>query len=279
MTQVDHAPASDFGRFLADLREGARRQGNVIFALIFREVKVKIGADGHGLLSFVGILLEPVAAVAALAAFFYLLKRQEIMGIHVALFLAVSYPPFMFLRRCITSVPRAIHSSRSFYAFQSVKPFDAVIARYVIELILTLTGTIFLLFLLWWFMDLTIHTNALLEALGLLGALLCGGLGMALFLGVYGTRFPVIYKTITLVGRGMVLLSAVIHPFNELTPEARAILVWNPIAHFEELFRVELLGTTAFTGLSLNYFLMWSIISLFLGFVGYYNNRFKVLER
>ena len=102
---------------------------------------------------------------------------------------------------------------------------------------------------------------------------------MALFLGVYGTRFPVIYKTITLVGRGMVLLSAVIHPFNELTPEARAILVWNPIAHFEELFRVELLGTTAFTGLSLNYFLMWSIISLFLGFVGYYNNRFKVLER
>lgn len=279
MTQIDRTGRSGADSFLIELREAARRQGNVIFALIFREIKTRSGGASHGLLSLVAILVEPVLVVISISAFFYLLRRQEVQGIHIALFLAVSYPPFMFFRRCITSVPRALAATRSFYAYHSVKPFDAVVARYIIEMVLTLVGAAGLLFLLWWFMDLAIRRDDLLQGFALVGTLLAGNLGMALLLGVYGTRFPVINKTVTLLGRGMVLLSAVIHPVGELSPEATAIILWNPIAHFEELFRSALLGMTPHAEISYGYFAMWAMCALFLGFVGYYVNRFKVLER
>ena len=64
MTEADQIPLTRLGRFLFDMREGARRQSNVVFALIFRELKTKSGQDSYGLLSFVGIILEPAAAVA-----------------------------------------------------------------------------------------------------------------------------------------------------------------------------------------------------------------------
>lgn len=277
MTQIDRIPGGSPGRFFFELREGARRQGNVVFALIFREIKAKSG--GYGLLSFLGILLEPILAVVAMSLFFYLLRRQEIQGVHIALFLAVSYTPFMFFRRCITSVPRALSATRSFYAYQSVKPFDAVLARYIIELVLTIIGAAGLLFLLWWFMDLTILRTNLLWAFALIGILLVGNFGLALLIGVYGTRFPIVTTSITMLGRGMLLLSAVIHPVSELSDQARMVIVWNPIAHFEELIRGALLGTTPFSDASPGYFMIWAITTLFLGFITYYVNRFKVLER
>lgn len=266
-------------RFLYDMREGARRQGNVVFALIFRELKARAGADGYGLLSLLGIIIEPIIAAVAIATFFYLLRRQEVAGVHIALFVAVSYPPFMFFRRCITSVPKALQSSRSFYAFQSVKPFDAILSRYLIELILTIFGTVGLLFLLWWFYSLTIRTDMLLHAFGLVMALLLAGFGMALFIGVYGARFPFVFKTITMAGRALLFLSAVIHPASDLPVQTISILMWNPIAHFEELIREYLLGITPFMGVSPGFFLMFAITALFLGFTAYYTNRFKVLER
>lgn len=279
MTQLDQAPAAGgAGRFFYELREGARRQGNVIFALIFREFKSK--SSGYGLVSFIGIILEPILGVVVLAFMFYLLKRQEVLGIHIALFLAVSYTPFMLFRRCVTAIPHALTSSRSFYAYQSVKPFDAVLARFIIELVLIFIGTCGLLFLLWWFMDLTIKRDQLLWAFILLATLLTGSFGLALMIGVYGKRFPIINKSIAMMGRGMLILSAVIHPMREVySSEARTLVYWNPIAHYMELNRGALLGLQPYTEVSYGYFVSWAVISLFLGFVSYYVNRYKVLER
>lgn len=279
MVHLDHIPSGRIGRFFHEIREGSRRQGNVIFALLFRELKNKSGSEGYGLLSLVGILIEPVIAVLILAAFWYTLRRQEIQGVHVALFLAISYTPFSIFRRSITSVPRSIRASRSFYAFQSVKPIDAIIARYTLEMILTVIGGVVLVLILWWFLDLSLSSSMILEACGLFLAMIAGGLGVSLFIGVYGTRFPMVFKAIQLGGRGLLFISAVMHPASELPKEAQGVIAWNPIAHFEELFRSYLLGTTPFPDVSLSYFLFSMLTVLFLGLTSYYANRFKVLER
>ncbi len=45
-----------------------------------------------------------------------------------------------------------------------MKAFDAVLARFIIESVLSLIGGVVVLILLWWFMDLTLRTDTILGA-------------------------------------------------------------------------------------------------------------------
>lgn len=279
MTHSNHAPPGSLSRFFYEISEGSRRQGNVIFALIFRELKTRSGQDGRGLFSLVSVVIEPAVGTAAVAAFFYLLRRQEVQGVSIILFLAISMTAFTIIRRAIASIPKSIRSSRAFYAYPNVKPFDAILASFILETTLTIMGGAILLFLIWWFMDLTIRINWFLHGFGILAALLALAFGTSLFIGVYGTRFPVIYKGIQLFSRGLMFLSAVIHPASELPVQAQFYIAWNPIAHAMELLRQYTLGMVPFQDSSLSYLLGWAAGAVFLGFISYYVNRHKVIER
>lgn len=279
MTHTDHLPSGGIRRFLHELREGARRQGNVVFALIFREIKNRGGQDNYGLLTFLGIVLEPAIGVAVLSAFWYVIRRQDIQGVHVALFLTVGLTGFTIMRRGMATIPKSVRTSKSFFSFPNVKPFDAILARFTIELVLTMLGGAIMLFVLWWFLDLTIGMNKFLEGMGVFGLLCVAAFGISLFLGVYGTRFPAIMTAISFSGRALLILSAVIHPASELPVQAQYYLAWNPIAHGLELMRYYFLGMKPFQIASMTYLAGFAVIMLCLGFMSYYANRQKVIER
>lgn len=279
MTLSYPARPGSIRRFFSDMREGLRRQGNVVFALIFRDLKSRSGQDGYGLLSLAGIVLEPAMGVVALSAFWYLMKREEIQGVHVVLFLTVSMTGFSMFRRAIASVPKTIRGTRAFYAFPNVKPFDAVLARFVIELVLTVLGGAILLFLAWWFLDLAIYMDYFLEGMGVFAMLIAAAFGVSLFVGVYGTRFPMAFKGIQFMSRGLLFISAVMHPANELPAEAQDFLAWNPLVHYMEAMRGFFLGMDTFPALSFTYMTGFAAVSVFMGFISYYANRHKVIER
>ncbi len=279
MTHTDRIPTTGIGRFFFELRVGAHRQSNVIFALIFRELKTKSGQDSYGLLSFVGIILEPAVAVIAMTLFWYLLRRQEVEGVHVALFIAVSVTGFAIVRRSFSSIPRTVKSSRAFFAYPNVKPFDAVLARFIVEFVLTLLGGLIVLFLVWWFLDLTVSMRYFVDAMRIYGELIALAFGIALTMGIYGTRFPFISTVFSNVSRILFYVSAVIHPAGDLPQEAQALIAWNPFAHANELGRYYLLGIKPFVDISELYLFSCSLGMLSFGFVAYYANRTKVLER
>jgi capsular polysaccharide transport system permease protein len=279
LSHAESIPRGRIGRFFFELREGARRQGNVIFALIFRELKTKSGQDSYGLLSFVGIVLEPAVTVITLSLFWYLLKRQEILGVHVALFVTVSVTGFAIVRRSFASIPRSVRSSRAFYAYPNVKPFDAILARFIVEFILTLMGGLLVLFLIWWFLDLKLEMSHFIDAMRIFGELVIFAFGIALVMGVYGTRFPFIMTVFSNVSRILFYISSVIHPTSDLPIEAQVWIAWNPFAHAMELGRLYLLNIAPFAGISETYLFFWSLSTLAFGFVAYYANRKKVLER
>ena len=279
MTHSQHAPLGSASRFFYEIQEGSRRQANVIFALIFKEMKTKSGADGYGLISMIGALFESTLTVLALWAFWYLARRQEISGVSVGLFLSVSYIPFAMVRRSLSSVPKAMQGGRAFYAFPGVKPIDTILARFILELALTIIGGAMLLFILAWVFGDYVRTDKLFQGLLIFVAIIALALGQSLFVGVYGTKFPMIFKFIQLISRGIFILSAVMHPMNELPPETQAIIAWNPVANYLELIRYYLLGLKPYQDVSLNYAMAYTVFILFLGFAGYWVNRIKVLER
>lgn len=279
MALTEDRRPSDFAIFLNQFREGWRLQANVIFALIFRQIKMRSAKDGYGLYSLVAVILEPAIGVLFLSLFFYVIKTQEIQNVHVALFIGVSYTAFAILRRSLSSIPRALKSNRSFYAFPNVKPFDTLVASFVMEFILTLIGAALLMLMLWWFLGLTLKWDGALEGLGIIGLIVVLGFGLTLCFAVYGTMYSIIGHVLGWTSRGLFFLSAVMHPVSELPPEAQQYVAWNPAAVLLELLRSYLLGTTPFSGVSLTYAVIFSISTLFFGMISYWVYRFKVIER
>lgn len=277
MSQSEHLKSGSISLFFYQLAEGARRQGNVIFALIFRDLKNRSG-DEYGILSLLGIVVEPALSVLALAAFWYLLRRTEIGGVHVLLFLIVSVTPFTMVRRSLASIPRTVYSARAFFAFPNVKPFDALLAKFIIEFALTLFGTLILMFMMWWFMDLAPRSDYILECLGIIGLIVATSFGISLFLGIYSNRFPLLASFISLTSRAVMLLSAVMHPAAELPTPAQRVIAMNPLAHALELLRYYALGMKPFHAVSLEFVVFTALGTLSFGLIAYYANRKTILE-
>ena len=272
-------PDRGFPSFLHELREGGRKQANVVFALLFREIKTRSKEDDYGLLTLIGVVLEPAISVLALAAFFYLLRAEEMMGVPIVLFIAVSVTAFSIIRRSLSSVPRTMRSTRAFYSYPNVKPIDAVLARFILEMALTIFGGFLVLLFLWWFLGLTISDQHILHGLGIFLMLLTAGFGISLFLAVYGMKFPLLLKAMPPFTRVLFFTSAVIHPAAELPTKAQWFIAFNPFAHAMELLRLYTLNLPCFHGASFRFFGGFCLVCLFLGLISYYANRNKVLER
>lgn len=279
MTFLHDEDRAGFFGFFREMREGLRRQTNVIFALIFKEIKKRTGSDGYGMYSLIGNILEPTIATVTMMVFFYLIRRQEVYGVHVALFIAVSYIPFGILRRSLSNIPAAVKSNSAFYAYQQVKPFDSIVARFVLQSALLLLGGMLILFLLWWFLGLHVRTDRLPQAIGVIAMMMASALGISLIVGTYGTIYPAVNRIISTLSRGIVILCAVIHPMRDLQARAGSVLLWNPLAHMEELIRYYALGMKPYLGVSLSFCILFMLSCLGLGFAAYYANRLELLKR
>jgi capsular polysaccharide transport system permease protein len=279
MSVSDAIPEKGLSRFLYELREGGRKQANVVFALLFRDVRSRSKEDDYGVLSLIGIALEPAAFVLVFSLFFFLLRQDEVMGVPTFLYMGVSLTSFWIIRRSISTIPRAMRAARAFYSFPSVKPIDALLARYILEMALTIIGGFIVFFFLWWFMALTMSAHHILHALGIYLLLLLTALGLSLFIAVVGMRLPLILKATPLLTGFLFITSSVIHPAAELPAKAQYYVSFNPLAHAMELLRFYTLDMDCFPGASLRYFACFCLTCLFLGYVTYYANRSKVLER
>ncbi len=277
MSHSENLRSGTLSFFFYQIAEGARRQSNVIFALIFRDLKNRSG-DEYGMLSLIGILIEPALSVLMLALFWYVLRRQEIDGIPVLLFLTVSITPFTMVRRSMASIPRTVRTARAFFAFPNVKPFDAIVAQFIIEFTLTLMGAALLFFMMGWFLGLTPQTDHILECLRILGWIVMASFGISLFLGIYSNRYPLIGSFISMTSRALILGSAVMHPARDLPVSAQRVLEYNPLAHAMELLRFYALDMKPFHRVSEPFLEMFSLSTLAIGFIAYYANRKSILE-
>lgn len=278
MSVIGTVPERGLSRFIYEIREGGRKQANVVFALLFREIRTRTKEDDYGILSIVAIAFEPAIYVMTMAAFFYVMRRQAVMGVPIFIFVAVSLTAYSVIRRSLASVPRTMRAARAFYAYPNVKPIDAVLARFILEIALTILGGVMVLLFAWWFLGETISDQMIFHALGIFMMLIAAGFGISLFLAVYGMRFPFIVKLMAPFTRVLFFTSAVIHPASELPQGAQWFIAFNPFAHAMELLRLYALRMPCFREVSFSYFAGFCMFSLFLGLIAYYANRTKVLE-
>ena len=275
MQKTESSRPHTLAGFFHEMSEGLRRQANVIFALVFKEfLGNSMGRSG---ISLMWVLAAPAVSSLTLAALWYMIRRQFLDGIPIAEFLLISMLPYLIVQQSINRISASIGRYESFYTFQQVKPIDALLASFTLDVSLLILGTAAFMALLYWLFGQWLYFDLADKAVGTLLVAIVMGLGLALLLGTYGTLYPVVYTLVGLPMRGLLILSGVIISPSSLPPSAQVIIAWNPLASLVDYFRAYLFHTSHFSGSSITYPMIFALCALCFGLVAYYPNRHRLV--
>lgn len=276
MTETSVRARSRLSRFLDEMIRGYRAQSAVVFALIFKDLRVDAM---RGRLGIAWTLAEPIIQMSVMAGLWAPTGVTSISGVPIFLFLAAGVIPYIAVRQSMTVVGLAIRRSEGFFDYPQVKPFDTVIASFIYEMTLLLISAVLFILAFAWFRDIA---PAYPDPLGLayvLALLMMLCLGLGLLLGTYAALFDDLAKMASVLTRPLLFVSAVFFSMNQLPAAARKILAWNPLAQIIEHIRHYMLGMPLFPEASLEYMTLSSIMIFCFGVIVYAANRFKLIQK
>ena len=259
-----------------ELKTGTARIKAVLFALLFKELKVKMGKSRLGVL---WVLLEPVVSMSMISLIWLIIGREKIDNIHVMLFIGSGYVVFLTVRRGIAPIPNAISFNRALLNYPQVKPLDTIFARYFLEMWLHSIASIWLFFALFWFIGIAPEFPDPLECIRAMGVAMLLSLGIAVPLAVYTEFYESLGRIVGILTQPLMILSAIIYSINDLPPAGRAALSWNPIVHIVSSFRHGAFGIPLFEGHNLAYPAFVGLGLLGFGMIAYYANRYRLIQK
>ena len=241
----------------------ARATARTIFALIVREMAARYGRSPGG---YLWAVLEPLGMIMVLAIGFSLLVRTPSLGTSFVLFYATGFLPFQMFQSTTNLVGTALRFSRPLLAYPAVSWIDAVLARFILNLLtmllvsyLILTGAAVIQGI-----RLTVEFAPLFLAYGFAAML---GLGVGLVNCVLIGFVPVWESIWSILTRPLFIASGILFLYEELPPLAQSILWWNPLMHVTALSRAGFFAMYRPDFVSLIYLALIALPLIFLGLV------------
>jgi capsular polysaccharide transport system permease protein len=224
----DVDPASQRGAG-HDLRATLR----TIAALMLREMSTRYGRSPGG---YLWAVLEPVGSIALLAVGFALVMRHPPLGTSFLLYFATGMLPFTLYTSLDSTVSRGLSFSRPLLAYPAVRWIDALLARFVLNLLTRLVVTFLVLAATLRIADTrsVLDFGPILAALAMAAAL---GLAMGLVNCVLDGMFPAWDMIWSIATRPLFLGSGVMILYRDMPRMAQDILWWNPLLHIVSKMR------------------------------------------
>jgi len=235
----------------------------VIMALMLREMTTKYGRTPGG---YIWAILEPIAMITVLSFAFSLMMRSPSLGNSFIVFYASGFLAFNQYRSLENVVNRSLIYSRGLLRYPVVTWLDAIIARFLLNLLTNVLNTILILGgVIYLAADNTyIKLGPMVEAMVLAAFL---GLGIGTFNALLSGVWPLwttIYKIFT---RPLMIASAVLYIVEDLPTLAANILWYNPIAHLTGLMRSGVFVTYDPQYVSIPYVLGVSMVFFSIGLI------------
>ncbi|UWR24450.1 ABC transporter permease [Sulfitobacter sp. S190] len=234
-----------------------------IGALVLREMSTTNGRSPGG---YIWAVLEPAGGIILLSLVFAAAFRNPPMGISFPMFYSTGMLPFLMFTDIHNKIAQALMYSRQLLAYPTVTFLDAIIARFVLNLMTQLMVAYIILMgcLAVFETRVTPNLTVIVEAFALT-ALLSVGIGV---LNCYlFTRFEVMQKAWSILMRPMFIISGILFLF-EAIPDPYADYLWyNPLIHVTGMMRQGFYGTYDATYVSPLYVIGLSLGCLALGLV------------
>lgn len=213
-------------------------QRDVLFALVQREMKARVGGQWVGA---VWTLFEPLAHVALMVAILGSLRGALMPGIEYPVFLAVGLVPFFLFQNLAFRLMDGIDANKGLFAYRQVKPLDTLLSRSVVEALMNLVVYALTLGVMGW-IGFHVLPHQPLEMMGINLLIILFGMAFGIFAAVLTHDRPRGRSLLRMLMFPMYLASGVIFPVDLLPREYIEILLWNPMLHLVELSRASFIA-------------------------------------
>ena len=237
-----------------------------IRALLLRELQTRFGQYRLG---YLWVFLEPLLTIGVMVVLFGTLMQRTLPGIDYVVFLINGIIPFFMFRTGVTLAISATESNRGLFSYRPVKPIDALLARNVLEFLLKFTAYIAFTAAFVWF-GYSISFEQIPQLLGYWSLLFIFMLACSLIFIVIGDFSKELNKFLSVFFLILYFLSGILYSIHIIPVEYREYLLYNPLIHIFELMRHAVAPSYSLVpGISLSYFIIWMIVSLFIGLLLY----------
>lgn len=245
------------------LARGARRQTNILVALLIREIRLR--NSKHAFMQLFD-LLEAIFYIITHFVIFTFTGRHIMIGQSLLVWIATGVFPVLYFRSISIRTATAIAAAKSLTTIPYIQPIDYAIARSLCEMIAFLS--MFMLFFVMIFMiggitdAIPYDFTPILISLSLLTLF---SFGVGLFNSFVTFVFPLWKFCWSIISRVQIFFSAVFFIPEYMPPRIRDLLVWNPILHFVSMFRTGFYATYPTHFISVQYMLGWTFGALIVG--------------
>ena len=252
---IDAEPTPDADRlgWLALHLRGLGSLADVVWALILRETRTRFGLNKLG---YLWALLEPSIVIFTVWGFFRIINRAPPAGMDLFSFVATGVIPYNLFTNSVNRVADSIDGNKALLYYPQVRPIDLVIARSLLEFCTYIAVFIALL-----------GGHALFTREFAIDSPLAviGGMALASMLGTaFGLVFCGLNELSNLAerARGPIMrplfwISGIYFTASTLPPEARRVMLWNPVLHVTELVREGWFETYTDDHVNVPYVLAW----------------------
>lgn len=232
-----------------------------ISALLLREMSTTYGRSPGG---YIWALLEPIGMIAILSLAFGLLLKAPSLGTSFALFYATGYLPFKLYQEVMLRTSSSVRFSKALLSYPAVTFMDALIARFVLNLMTQLMVVyIILTCILMW-----VDSRSLLDVPPMAGALAAAallGLGVGTINCLLFDLYPIWRSLFTIMTRPLFLASGLFYVYEDLPKFAADLLWYNPLIHITGLMRTGVYSYYDPNYISMSYVCFFGLIFLLFG--------------
>ncbi|HEY8006675.1 MAG TPA: ABC transporter permease [Methylocella sp.] len=240
-----------------------RTQGQVIYALMLRDVKTRYFGNGLGFLF--SSVAWPLVHVLVLLTVYTSLGRTAPFGNSTILFFATGLVPFMTFSYMSRWIMIGLVLNRPLIVFPVVKITDVLIARAFLEILgaCMMTASLFLIL---WFCEVDFMPRDIAQASFAFGASVLLGLGMGIINAIIATAFVGWMTGYALIIISLYISSGVMFVPDSLPEVARYYLSFNPVLQAIEWMRSAYYDGYGSLVLDKTYLMAWAACTIFSGF-------------
>ncbi|MBK1973339.1 ABC transporter permease [Campylobacter sp. TTU-622] len=249
---------------------------NVIYALFFRELKTRFGANRH--LGYIWVVGEPMSVILIVTIIGTIIREyhHQVMpeGISIFMFLISGIMPFFMFRSIANQLMNGVGANLALFAYKPVKPIHVFIARTLLEFCIYFVIFIVVLFFAGWFFHLNVLPRHLLDIIFCIFLLMCSGFALGICFAIIHHFFEPLRTLLAYFSIVFYWTSGIILPTWLMPKPLLEIFYYNPLLHIMELLRYNFFDNyPLYEDCNYAYPVFCIAIVLFIGLFFYYYNR------
>lgn len=246
-------------------------QSRVIHALILRETRTRFDRNKLG---YLWALFEPMSFILVLGALFSVMGRGSPIGTDqdLPLFFLTGMIPWLFFSNTVNATMSGIESNRALLTYPQVKPFDAILARALLEFA-TLTVVFVLLSLIFAYFGIYRSIESFLGLFAAATSLWLFAIGIGCLNATILLFIPSYKQTYAVIQRPFFFVSGIFFTVDSLPEFVREVALYNPILHGIEWFRSAYFQSYESACFDVKYLYSFVLIFLAVGLASLHKNR------